>query len=139
MDAGAFIAWRKRLGLTAIAAARALGSSRNTVDGYENGRHIPRSIALACAAIEAKIEPIDDAGEAIERKPLGRRVNITERKAQALQRCTLDLAGVRCGYPIKVGDTYYSFNRGGRASFPMCSACYMLNYSSGSARFHASS
>jgi DNA-binding XRE family transcriptional regulator len=52
MKAETFQAWRKRLGLTKVAAAKALGISRPTVDGYEAGwNKIPLHIALACAAI----------------------------------------------------------------------------------------
>jgi transcriptional regulator with XRE-family HTH domain len=139
MDAPAFIAWRKHQGLTVKAAAQALGCSSITIDRYEDGRRIPRSIALACAAIEARIEPIGDAGEPVERETPRQRVNITKRKARARHRCTLILSGVRCDYPIEVGDTYYSITRGARDPSPMCAVCYMLNYREGSALFHVGS
>lgn len=139
MDATTFIAWQKRLGLTAKAAAQALGCSRITVDGYGEGRRIPRSVALACAAIEAKIEPIGEAGEQVEREALRQRVTVTERKARRRHRCTLDLNGVRCDYPIEVGDMYYLIGIKRRNPFPVCAGCYLLNYRSGSARFHVGS
>jgi transcriptional regulator with XRE-family HTH domain len=139
MDAPAFIAWRKHLHLTVKAAAQALGCSSTTIDRYEDGRRIPRSIALACAAIEARTEPIGDAGEPVEREKPRQRLNITKRKARAPNRCTLILSGVRCDYPIEVGDTYYSIARGARDPSPMCAVCYMLNYREGSALFHVGS
>jgi DNA-binding transcriptional regulator YiaG len=45
-------AWRQRLGLTKVAAAEALGCSRDALLKWEQGEHpVPRYIALACAAI----------------------------------------------------------------------------------------
>jgi len=59
MTAASFQAWRERLGLTAKAAAEALGCSRTTVAGYAAGTvRIPRYIALACAAIAQGVPPI---------------------------------------------------------------------------------
>lgn len=47
-----FIAWRKAAGLTQITAAEALELGRTTVQDYEKGKYpIPRTVALACAAI----------------------------------------------------------------------------------------
>lgn len=58
MTAVAFLAWRQRLGLTAVAAAKALGCSRNTIAAYEAGRTpVPRYIALACAAVAFGLPP----------------------------------------------------------------------------------
>lgn len=53
--------WRKRLGLSQARAAEALGLGRSTVEQYDSGKRrdrdepvkIPRTVALACAAIEA--------------------------------------------------------------------------------------
>ena len=59
MTPASFLAWRKRLGLTAKAAAGALGCSRNTVAAYERGDvRIPRYIALACAAVAFNLPPM---------------------------------------------------------------------------------
>lgn len=47
-----FLAWRKRLGLNTVQAAKLLGCSRTALNGWEAGLHtIPRYIALACAAL----------------------------------------------------------------------------------------
>lgn len=52
------IAWRERLGLTRIEAARRLGLSRNGYSAYETGKNrIPQYIALACAAIAFGLPP----------------------------------------------------------------------------------
>lgn len=59
MTTVAFTAWRKRLGMTATAAAEALGCARNSISAWEIGRaKIPLYVALACAAIEAGLKPI---------------------------------------------------------------------------------
>lgn len=58
-------AWRKALGLTQRQAADALGLSRAAITNYEAGfRHgtgepvvIPRTVALACAALRAGLGP----------------------------------------------------------------------------------
>jgi len=63
-----FKCWRKKNGLTQQQAADALGLIRITVTNYERGSRlgsgseikIPRSIALACAAIEAGLKPIGE-------------------------------------------------------------------------------
>lgn len=58
-------AWRKRLGLSQVQAATALGLSvsriidyeRGTTRGRENAAPIPRVVELACAAIEIQTRP----------------------------------------------------------------------------------
>lgn len=60
-----FRLWRKELGLTQAQAAFVLGISRSSVELYEAGRRrdngrdvlIPRSIALACAALINGLAP----------------------------------------------------------------------------------
>ena len=53
----AFRDWRARHGLSAQAAAEAVGLSRRMVTYYESGRClIPRTVALACAGWEARIK-----------------------------------------------------------------------------------
>lgn len=60
MTPTSFLAWRKRLGLTKIEAARRLGVGRNTVAAYETGRAtIPVHIAVLCHAIAIGLQPID--------------------------------------------------------------------------------
>jgi len=66
-----FKTWRQKMNFTQQQAADALGLYRLTVANYERGTRlgkgteiiIPRSIALACAAIEAGLKPVgeDDA------------------------------------------------------------------------------
>lgn len=54
-----FIAWRKKLGLTKVAAAKALGVSVSSVTLYENGKRfddsrpvvIPKVVTLATEAL----------------------------------------------------------------------------------------
>lgn len=61
----AVAAWQARLGLTDRAAAAALGMSLSAYQaqklGRENGkpRSASRALLLACAAIEAGLQPID--------------------------------------------------------------------------------
>lgn len=61
----AVAAWQARLGLTDRAAASALGMSLSAYQaqklGRENGkpRSASRALLLACAAIEAGLQPID--------------------------------------------------------------------------------
>lgn len=65
MTADDFKAWRTRMNYTRPAAAEALGLSRQTIENYERGQRledgrpvvIPRSIALACAAIYHRLKP----------------------------------------------------------------------------------
>jgi len=60
-----FKAWRKKMNLTQQQAAEALGVNNRSIVNYERGARyedgraviIPRSIALACAAITAGLEP----------------------------------------------------------------------------------
>lgn len=65
MTASDFAAWRKRMGYTYTKAAAELGLSRRQVMRYEKGERpdpknhaatfdvdIPRTVALACAALE---------------------------------------------------------------------------------------
>ncbi len=58
MTPASFLAWRKRLGLTKIEAARRLGVGRNTILAYETGKAtIPLYVALACAALAFGLPP----------------------------------------------------------------------------------
>ena len=62
MTADEFKAWRKRVNKTQQEAADELGSTKRSVQGWEDGSQpIKRSIALACAAIEAGLKPIGEA------------------------------------------------------------------------------
>lgn len=55
-------AWRKRLGLSKVGAAEALGCDRGSVSAWEAGSYpIPRYIALACAAIALGIKDYPSA------------------------------------------------------------------------------
>lgn len=58
MTANDFREWRKRLGLNRVEAAAVLGMGRNQPQRYEEGQPIPRHVALACAAIEAGLDPL---------------------------------------------------------------------------------
>ena len=53
MDKDEFRDWRKRLGMTQIQAANALGMSRRSIIDYEHGQPIPRVVELASQAVEA--------------------------------------------------------------------------------------
>lgn len=54
-----FKAWRRRLGITQQAAADALGTTRRAIVMWEAGdRPISRTLALACAAVEAGLPPV---------------------------------------------------------------------------------
>jgi transcriptional regulator with XRE-family HTH domain len=58
-SAQSLLAWRKRLKLRQIEAARALGISPNALRTYETGeRPVPLYVALACAAIAHGLPPI---------------------------------------------------------------------------------
>jgi transcriptional regulator with XRE-family HTH domain len=60
-----FKAWRKAMGWTQTEAAIELGISRGSVELYERGSRredgrpveIPRTVALACAALTHGLEP----------------------------------------------------------------------------------
>lgn len=72
MTPDAFRAWRAAQGLSQLQAARALGITKRMIQLYEKGEkpepgtagvsvrdvEIPRSIALACAAIAAGLKPL---------------------------------------------------------------------------------
>lgn len=62
-----FKQWRENLGITQSEAAKLLGLGRSTIIQYEQGYRrgankaqveIPKSIALACAALSAGLEPL---------------------------------------------------------------------------------
>lgn len=58
MTADDFAVWRKRMGLSKLKAAEALGLSRNMPAKYESGeREVPLYVALACAALLRGIKP----------------------------------------------------------------------------------
>lgn len=60
-----FKSWRKSLRWTQTEAANALGLSRGSVELYERGSRrdngqpveIPKTVALACAAVSAGLKP----------------------------------------------------------------------------------
>jgi len=60
-----FKSWRKKMKFTQQQAADALGINNRSVVNYERGKRyddgraviIPRTVALACAAIKAGLEP----------------------------------------------------------------------------------
>lgn len=60
-----FKAWRRQMGWSQQAAAEALGLGKSSIQLYEAGRRrddhrpveIPRTVALACAALAAGLEP----------------------------------------------------------------------------------
>lgn len=59
MTAESLAAWRKAQGLTQQALADALGCSRRALVNWEGGAHaIPPYIALACAALARKLNPV---------------------------------------------------------------------------------
>jgi transcriptional regulator with XRE-family HTH domain len=88
-----FKAWRKSLNLTQTEAAEALGISRGSVELYELGKRrddgrpveIPKSIALACAAVRHKLPPV---GEKREGTP--KRFRIIISAANDLEHFTVD-------------------------------------------------
>ena len=61
MTSDQFKLWRKDMGLTQAAAADALGLSQSSIELYERGMRkddgrpvvIPKTVALACAALKA--------------------------------------------------------------------------------------
>lgn len=63
MTAAILKSWRLRLGLSQKAAAEALGVSLRMLQYYESGdMPIPKTVALACAAVAAEppLEAIDN-------------------------------------------------------------------------------
>ena len=60
MTAEQFKMWRERLGLSLTGAAERLGVSRRAVQFYQSGeRPISKTVALACAALEAGLDTED--------------------------------------------------------------------------------
>lgn len=50
-------AWRKSMSLTQAGAALELGIGHRTYHAYERGEYpVPRTVALACAAVEAELD-----------------------------------------------------------------------------------
>jgi DNA-binding XRE family transcriptional regulator len=66
---GPFIEWRKSMGLTQDAAAKALGASRRAVQLWERNGTVPRYIALAAAAVTLQVPPIGHQPEATSQPP----------------------------------------------------------------------
>jgi transcriptional regulator with XRE-family HTH domain len=66
----ALTAWRARLGLNRLDAARALGMSRQSLADYENGVHrIPPHVGLAAAALARGIKGLHRSGLPIRGAP----------------------------------------------------------------------
>ena len=60
MTAADFIALQQRLGVSRAELCRLIGIAPNSGTAYAAGRKpIPRTVALACAAIEAGLEPAE--------------------------------------------------------------------------------
>lgn len=58
MTAADFIELHERLGVSRAALCERLGIAPNTATAYARGRRpIPRTVALACAALAAGLEP----------------------------------------------------------------------------------
>jgi transcriptional regulator with XRE-family HTH domain len=71
VNGAALRAWRTRHGLTQTKAGIALGLSLRAIQNYEHGaRLVPRSIALACAALELGLEAYDGEPLALRAGPL---------------------------------------------------------------------
>ena len=69
MNSTDFTVWMFRHSLSNSAASRTLGLTRNAVRAYldpQRAKPLPRYVALACAAIDAELEPVggedDDGG-----------------------------------------------------------------------------
>lgn len=54
----ALAAWRERMAWTANEAHQNLGLSRNSLAKYEREGGTPLYVLLACAALEAKLDPV---------------------------------------------------------------------------------
>jgi DNA-binding XRE family transcriptional regulator len=53
--------WRKRLGMTQQQAGDAIGVTKRSIQLFEAGdQPVSRTIALACAAVEAGLKPIGE-------------------------------------------------------------------------------
>lgn len=52
-----YLDWCRLMGCSPTAGADLLGLGRNVPTGYKRGTRIPPYIALACAALAAKLEP----------------------------------------------------------------------------------
>jgi transcriptional regulator with XRE-family HTH domain len=64
-------AWRKRLDLHQAEAAARLGLSSRSIQLYEAGEQpVPRSVALACAALELGLEAYDGEPLVLRAGPL---------------------------------------------------------------------
>lgn len=61
MTGGDFRAWRLRCGLTVPAAAQALGVSKRTIYNLQAAQGIPRTTAIAAAAVEIEINNQEEA------------------------------------------------------------------------------
>lgn len=60
MTSQSLAAWRKAREMSQTALADALGCSRRALVNWETGVYaIPRYIALACAAIAKKLQPVE--------------------------------------------------------------------------------
>lgn len=65
----AFRQWQQRMGFSRSHVCMALDIAINTVTGYRNGHRsegvvqVPKHILLACAAIEAGLEPVTSRKE----------------------------------------------------------------------------
>lgn len=60
-----FITWRKRLGLTQVQLAEALGLSRGSIQNYERTKEIPRIVRLAMAYLMERERLIVDDRSAV--------------------------------------------------------------------------
>ncbi len=71
MASGSFRSWRKGLGLSQKQAAELLGLKRRVVQYYEKGERdgkaveVPRTVRLACYALESGVTDFTGPGEAV--------------------------------------------------------------------------